>query len=82
MARDGGTEDVEKMAFVLHKEEQKGKLSMDLMVEASWKSTDFSAPIEESISLVGKSMGMLGTTSGDFGPQIAGAGPMKLEAAP
>ena len=27
MARDGGTEDVEKMAFVLHKEEQKGKLS-------------------------------------------------------
>ena len=64
MARNGGAEDVEKMAFVPHKEEQKGKLSRDPMVETSWKSTNYSALVEESISLVGKSTGMLSTTSG------------------
>ena len=37
MAGDGGAEEVKKTTFVHHKEEQKGKLSMDTMVEASWK---------------------------------------------
>ena len=39
MAGDGGAEDVEKRTFAPHKEEQKGKLSMDPLVESSWKST-------------------------------------------
>ena len=82
MARDGGAKDVEKMAFVPKKIEQKGKLSMDPMVESSLKSTDYSALAEESISLVGKSMGMPNTTSGGFVPQAPGVGQMKLEAPP
>ena len=61
---DIGTEDVKKMTFVHQKVQQKGKLSMDPMVELSWKSTNYSAPAQESISLVGKSTGMLSTTSG------------------
>ena len=68
MARDGGIEDVKKMTFVPHKEEQKRKLSMDPMVESSWKSIDYSAPTKELISLVRKSMGMPSTTSGGFTP--------------
>ena len=43
---------------------------------------DYSVPIKESVSLVGKSTGMPGTTSGGFAPQIAGVGQMKLEAPP
>ena len=66
MAGEGGIEEVKKMAFVPEELEQKGKLSMDPMVETSWKSTDFSAPTEESISLVGKSIGMPRTTLGGF----------------
>ena len=49
MGANGGTEDVKKMVFVPNKEEQKGKLSMDHMVESSWKSTNCLAPLEESI---------------------------------
>ena len=72
MAGDGSTEEDKKIAFVLPKEEQKGKLSMDPMVEASWNSTDFLAPAEESISLVGKSMGMPIATSGVLQPRLLG----------
>ena len=68
IAGDVGTEDVEKMAFVPKKTEQKGKLSMDPMVESSRKSTNYSASVEESISLVGKSMGMPRPTSRGFAP--------------
>ena len=82
MAGDGGTEEGAKLAFVVPIEEQKGKLSMDPMVEALWKSIDFLAPTEELISLVGKSMGMPTATSGSFIPQIVGIGQMKLEAPP
>ena len=82
IARDGGAEEVKKMAFVPHKEEQKGRLSMDPMVESSWKSTDYLAPAEESILLVGKSIGMPSTTSGGLASQIVGIGQMKLEAPP
>ena len=53
MAEDPGIEDVKKMAFVPQKTEQKGNLSMDPIVESSWKSTDYLAPNEESISFVG-----------------------------
>ena len=35
MAGDGGAKQVKETAFVPHKEEQKGKLSMDPMVESS-----------------------------------------------
>ena len=80
MAVDGGVEDVKKMAFLPHKKEHKGILSIDPMVELSWKSIDYSAPIEESMLLVGKSTGMLSTTSGGFSPQTVGVGQMKLEA--
>ena len=55
---------------------------MDPMVESSWKSTKYSAAAEESISLVGKSMGIPSTTSGVFAPQTTGVGQMKLEAPP
>ena len=79
MVGDSGAEDVEKMAFVPKKTKQKGKLSMDPMVESSWKSTDYSAPTKESISLVGKSTGMLSTASGVFVPQTTGVGQMRLE---
>ena len=68
MVEDDGVENVAKMAFVPKKIEQKGKLSMDPMVESSWKSKDYSFPTEESISLVGKSMGMPEVTSGGFAP--------------
>ena len=38
-------------------------------MEVSWKATDFSAPAQESISLVGKSTGMPSATSGGFRTQ-------------
>ena len=82
MAKDTGMEEVKKMALAPKKIKQKGKLSMDPMVESSWKSTDYSAPAEDSISLVGKSTGMLSTTLGVFAPHTIGVGQMKLEAPP
>ena len=82
MAENTSAEEVKKIAFVPEKTKQKGKLSMDPIVESSWKPTDYSAPVEESISLVGKSTGMLSTTSGGFTPQNVGVGQMKLEASP
>ena len=78
MAGDGSTEDVGKIALVPPKAE-KGELSMGLMVTIGWESKDYLAPIEESVLLVGKSMGMPETTSGGFVPQIVGVGQMKLE---
>ena len=48
------------------KTEEKGGLSMGPMVTSGWESKDYSAPIEEIVSLVGKSMGMPLATSGDF----------------
>ena len=62
------------------KTEGKGELSMGPMVTSGWKSKDYSAPPEESVSLVGKSTGMLETTSGSFVSQTAGVGQIKLEA--
>ena len=62
---------MEETAFVLKKTKQKGKLSMDPMVESSWKPKDYSALVEQTISLVGKSTGMLEVTSGGFTPQIS-----------
>ena len=41
---------------------------------------DYSAPAKETISLVGKSTGMLEATLGGFVPQTARVGQMKLEA--
>ena len=72
MARDGDAEEVKKTAFMPHKEEQKRKLSLDPMVETSWKSADFSALVEESILLVEESMGMLSITSGVSHPEMLG----------
>ena len=82
MAEDDGTKDVMKTAFVPQQIEQKKKLSMDPMVESSWKSKDYLATAKESISLVGKSTRMLDVTSGGFVPQVAGVRPMKLEGPP
>ena len=78
---DGSIEDVGKTALVPPKEE-KGELSFGPMVALGWKSKDYSAPAEESVSLVGKSTGMPETTSGGFAPQTVGVGQMKLEAPP
>ena len=55
------------MAFVPFNPE-KGKMSMDPMVETLWQSKEYSAPTEESVTLVGKSMRMLGITLGGFAP--------------
>ena len=55
---------------------------MGHMVTSGWKSKDYLAPTEETISLVGKSMGVPEATSGGFAPQTAGVGQMKLEAPP
>ena len=81
MARDGGTEEVKEIAFAPPKI-KKRRLSMDPVVDSSRKSTDYSAPTEESISLVGKSIGMSSATSRGFTPQTVGVGQMKLEAPP
>ena len=71
-----------KTAPMASKTEEKGELSMGPMISSAWMSKDYSVPVEESVSLVGKSMGMAGTTSGGFAPQTAGVGQMKLEAPP
>ena len=71
-----------KMAPATSKTEEKGELSIGPMISSAWKSKDYSVPVEESVSLVGKSTGMPGTTSGGFPPQTARVGQMKLEAPP
>ena len=71
-----------KTAPAASKTEEKGGLSMGPMVSSGWKSKDYSVPIEESVSLVGKSTGMLEATSGGFVPQTAAVGQLKLEAPP
>ena len=81
VAGHGGTDDMEKTALVPEKEE-KGELSLGPMVTSGWKSKDYSAPAEESVSLVGKSTVLPETTSGGFAPHTAGVGQMKLEAPP
>ena len=81
MAGDVSIDDLGKTALVPPKEE-KGELSMGLMVTSGEKSKDYSVPAEESVSLVGKSTGMPATTSGGFAPHTAGVGQMKLEAPP
>ena len=58
---------------------EKGELSMSPMLTSGEKSKDYSVPVEESVSLVGKSMGMPETTSGGFAPQTTRVGQMKLE---
>ena len=73
VAGDGSTKNVEKTTLVPQKEE-KGELSMGPMVTSGWKSKDYSDPVEESISLVGKSMGKPETTAGGFAAQTAGVG--------
>ena len=71
----------QKTALVPEKEE-KGELSLGPMVTSGWKSKDYSAPAEESVSLVGKSMVLPETTSGGYAPHTAGVAQMKLEAPP
>ena len=75
------TEDVGKTALMPPKAE-KGELLMGPTVMSGGKSKNYSTPIEESISLVGKSMGMPETTSTSFAAQTAGVGQMKLAAPP
>ena len=43
---------------------------MDLVIETSWKSKEYSGPMEDTISLVGKSAEMLGTTLGVVNAQV------------
>ena len=70
------------MAPAATKTEEKGGLFMGSMVMSGWESKDYSTPVEETVSLVGKSTGMPIATSGGFVPQTAGVGQMKLEAPP
>ena len=70
------------MAPAPSKTEEKGELSMGPMVSSGWESKDYSVPVEESVSLVGKSTGMPEATSGGFAPQTVRVGQMKLEAPP
>ena len=71
-----------KLAPMANKTEQKGKLTIDPMVESSWQSKEYSNLVEETILLVGQSTNMLGTTSRCFVPQTARVGQMKIEAPP
>ena len=71
-----------KMGLGANKTEAKGGMSMGPMVTSGWKSKDYSVPVEETISLVGKSTGIPEATLGGFVPQTIGVGQMKLEAAP
>ena len=82
MAGDVGAEEVKKTAPTADKTEEKGEMSMAPMVTSGWKSKDNSALAEETISLVGKSTGMLEATLGGFTPQTTGVDQMKLEAPP
>ena len=77
----GSTEELGKTALLPQKE-VKGEPSLGPMVTSGWESKDDSSPVEESVLLVGKSMGMLEITSRGFIPQTAGVGQMKLEAPP
>ena len=71
----------EKMALSASKSEENRKLWMYPIIETSWKkSKEYSIPMEDTISLVGKFVEMPGATSGDFAPQTARVGQMKLEA--
>ena len=69
-----------KTALAASKTKEKGELFMVPMVTLGWQSKDYSVPVEESVSLVGKSTGMPETTLGGFVPQTARVGQMKLEA--
>ena len=70
------------MAPAANKTEEKGGLSMGPMVTLGWESKDYSAPVEETVSPVGKSTGMPMATSRGCVPQTAGVGQMQLEAPP
>ena len=52
------------------------------MISSGWKSKHYSVPVEEFVSLVGKSTGMPEATSGVFVPQTTGVVQMKLETPP
>ena len=68
-AHDG--EDIvikKKTAPAASKTEEKGELSMGPMISSGWKLKDYSVPVEESVLLVGKSMGTPEATSGGFVP--------------
>ena len=52
--------------------EEKGELSLALMMMSGWKSKDYLAPTEESVLLVEKSTGMPETTSGVLHPKLLG----------
>ena len=73
VAGHGDTDDMGKTALC-HKKKKKGELSLGLMVTSGWKSKDYSAPVEESVSLVGKSTVLPETTSGGFAPYTARVG--------
>ena len=47
-----------------------------------WESKVYLVPVRETISLVGKSMEMLGTTLGGLAPHATKVGQIKLEAPP
>ena len=51
---------------------------MGPMVTSVWKSKDYSAPVEEIISLVGKSTGMPEATSGGFHTLDCWGGPNEI----
>ena len=45
-----------KIALVANENEEKGKLCMDPIIEILWQSKEYSAPMDEAISWVRKSM--------------------------
>ena len=81
VAKDENTDDVGKTALLPPKSERR-EVSMDLIVMSGWKSEDYSAPAKESVSLVGKSMGLPKTTSGGFALHTPRVGQMELETPP
>ena len=78
----GDNEEEEKISPMAKETKRKWKLLMDPMVETSWRSKNYSAPIVEKMSLVGNMVEMPGTTSGSFAHQTIGVGQMKLDVPP
>ena len=70
-SEDVGAEKVGKTAFMPFIVE-KGKLLMGRMVESGWESKDYLALARGTISLVGKSTGMLGAASRVSYPRLLG----------
>ena len=62
----------QKIALVVSKNEEKGKLRMDSLIEALWPHKEHSAPMEETVSLVGNLQKCQGPPQWFLHPRLLG----------